>query len=522
METLEEILSHTPSYPSWKHIGIKHHHGLDLMLSSLYSEQSLGIGDFLDLLPLIDWCKKVGFDVIQLLPLFDTGFDPSPYNGCSSLALNPVFLNLKALPLLDQAPELAAKLETLKKYNQTKRVEYQQILAAKLNWLREYYAKWGKTLLALEGFAAFQKAQPWLVIYAVFKALKDRHQSQHWNMWPESLQNPTAELIEKLSWEMPAEVGFYMLLQWLCFEQLRHVKSHACQQHILLKGDIPILISPDSADVWYHRGYFNVSLAAGAGPDYYHRDGQYWGFPLFAWETLENDNYLFWQQRLHYSANFFHLYRIDHAVGFFHIWAIPLDKKPKNGFFLPSDFPSAKIQGEKILRRLLSFSSMLPIAEDLGNVAPEFKKIIRDLGIPGTFVLRWEKEHDPKKFPAIGMSTVSTHDSETLQQWWKIAPTESRLYAKERHWPYEDTLSADYRLQILKESHHSANLFHINLFQEYLALFPELIHSSMEEERINVPGKILETNWSYRFRTSIEEIAAHTGLETCIRNILSP
>src|SRR5205807_7892889 len=55
-------------------------------------------------------------------------------------------------------------------------------------------------------------------------------------------------------------------------------------------------------------------------------------------------------------------------------------------------------------------------------------------------------------------------------------------------------------------------LFHINLLQEYLAFFPELVWLNPEEERINIPGTLLPTNWTYRFRPYIEELTTHVGL----------
>ncbi len=90
----------------WKKIGLYPHHGFIVMLSSLHSEKSTGIGEFPDLIPMIIWAKKIGLDFIQLLPLNDTGEDPSPYNPVSTLALNPVFLGLSDLPYLDGHSEL--------------------------------------------------------------------------------------------------------------------------------------------------------------------------------------------------------------------------------------------------------------------------------------------------------------------------------------------------------------------------------------------------------------------------------
>lgn len=84
--------------PHWKKIGLNAHHGIVMMLSSLHSKTSPLCGEFLDLIPMISWCEQVGCDFLQLLPVNDTGFDNSPYNPISTLALNPVYLSLHALP----------------------------------------------------------------------------------------------------------------------------------------------------------------------------------------------------------------------------------------------------------------------------------------------------------------------------------------------------------------------------------------------------------------------------------------
>src|SRR5688572_30019150 len=96
-EILKRYLLQTPAHLHWKSIGISSHHGLCVILSSLRTEKSAGIGEFFDLVPLIEWMKKVKMDVLQLLPLNDTGEDQSPYNAVSSCALNPIFLSLWAL-----------------------------------------------------------------------------------------------------------------------------------------------------------------------------------------------------------------------------------------------------------------------------------------------------------------------------------------------------------------------------------------------------------------------------------------
>ena len=69
-------------------------HGVALPLSALRTEQSCGIGEYLDLIPFIDWCADVGFTLIQLLPLNDTGPNASPYSATSVMDLHPIYLRL--------------------------------------------------------------------------------------------------------------------------------------------------------------------------------------------------------------------------------------------------------------------------------------------------------------------------------------------------------------------------------------------------------------------------------------------
>ena len=71
--------------------------GVAVPLFSLRSRASIGIGEFLDLIPFAKWCKMCDFDIIQLLPVNDTGAEASPYSARSAFALNPVFINIQAV-----------------------------------------------------------------------------------------------------------------------------------------------------------------------------------------------------------------------------------------------------------------------------------------------------------------------------------------------------------------------------------------------------------------------------------------
>lgn len=527
-EDLAARLLSSATGSQWKRLGIRARNGINLPLSALRTSKSSGIGEFLDLLPLIDWCHKLKLDLIQLLPLNDSGSDPSPYNALSSCALNPLFLSLHALPSLEKCPLLKEKLASFVPWNQTPRIPYALLLSQKLLWLRAYFQEVGQELVHTQGFFNYLAANPWVEPYALFKALKTEQDQKGWQDWPPPLKEPSPAQYQELLKEHAEQVSFYALLQYLCFLQLKEVNTYAASQQVLLKGDMPILICVDSADAWHAPSLFDLTLSAGAPPDFLNPEGQYWGFPLFKWDVQKQDGYRWWRQRISYASHFYHLYRIDHVVGFFRIWGIPVGRPGSEGAFVPKDPAGWIAQGKEILQMMIDSSSMLPLAEDLGTVPNEVHACLAEMGICGTKVIRWERAWEKDKhfipfssYSPISLTTLSTHDTETLDIWWREKKEEATLFAAFKKWEYTPQLSFDQRKTILWDCHHTPSLFHINLLQEYLALFPELVSSHPEDERINIPGKILPTNWTYRFLPSLEEIVSHQALQKAMQDIIN-
>jgi 4-alpha-glucanotransferase len=376
----------------------------------------------------------------------------------------------------------------------------------KLLFLREYFKKKGADIVKEKAFEEYVFQNEWVENYALFKVLKDIMSKYHWQTWPSDLQFLDEKRRDELISTNWVEVCFYVFLQYLCYKQLKEVRAYANERGVFLKGDIPILLSPDSADVWEYTDEFDLTLSAGAPPDRFTPNGQFWGLPIFRWNVMESRDFDWWKNRLDYAANFYDIYRIDHIIGFFRIWAIPHGQPARVGKFIPDDQSHWLEHGKNILTTLVARSPMLPIGEDLGVVPDTVRACLSSLGICGTKVIRWEEKHEPKDYDPISMTTVSTHDSETLLQWWQ-----------EDH---KEPLSKEKRKELLETCHNSASLFHINLIGEYLALFPELVWENPQDERINVPGTVSPNNWTYRIRPSVEEILAHKPLAEEVKSLL--
>ena len=478
--------------------------GICIPLLSLWSEQSLGCGEFLDLLPLIPWLRSVGFSVLQLLPVNDTGSVSSPYTLCSSCALHPIYLRLSALPFLDRVPQLLASLQTWQK-SSSHWVDYEQVLAKKLSWFQLYCQETRSLWREHPGLQTFTADQSgWLEAYACYKALKAHYQERPWWEWPHDAPELEQDLFDQT------------ILQYLLWEQLHQVHTVAQQQNLQIFGDLPILVGRDSADAWTHPTLFQFDFEAGAPPDDYAPEGQNWSFPTYDWAVHKGSEFSWWKQRLHYAESFYDLYRIDHVLGFFRLWTIPLGLPALGGTFVPADEKAWLPQGRAILEMLQKSSPMRPMAEDLGTVPNGVRETLAELGIPGMKVIRWE--HTPKAFkpleeyPALSICSYSTHDSSLLGTWWHEHPQEARLFCRSRNHPYMETLSPEDRRWLLLESFRSGSHWVIHLIQEYLSAIPSLMPEALADIRINSPGIVSVKNWTQRLPCSVEQITASTEL----------
>ena len=318
--------------------------GVLVPVSALRSDRSVGVGEFADLPDLAAWCASVGLDLIQILPVNDSGWQPSPYSALSAFALNPIYLRIADLPDLgaltgSQATSIRDGESRIRALHEADdRLRYGAILDAKVELLGRIHAMIAGDRSVADRAVDFAARQPWVRSYAAFKVLKARNDGAAWHLWPQ-LRDPTDALLDGF-WSDPRnEQGllFHAWVQQRLDEQLVAAAAGVREQSVQLKGDIPILINEDSVDVWAHRQYFTTRLRAGAPPDAENPLGQNWGFPTYNWPALETDDYRWWKDRLLHATRFYSAYRIDHVLGFFRVWSIPAeDQTGYLGHFQPS------------------------------------------------------------------------------------------------------------------------------------------------------------------------------------------
>lgn len=516
-----------PSARHWEKVGAEPHAGLCIPLVSLRSERGVGIGDVGDLYELIEWCERIGSSVIQVLPLNDTGLDACPYSAISAYANDPVLIALDRLDGVQASPVLSGKIRAAaERLNPSARIDNLEVRRTKLGLLRLI---WESTARAGHGdkdgtyarrereLDRFRDENPWLADYTIYRVLKEHHDWASWEDWGPAYADEAA--LERARAEHQEGIRFHEWAQFVLDAQLTDVKKAAEARGIRLMGDIPILIGRDSADVWRHGHLFQLDRVAGAPPDMYAEEGQNWGFPTYDWEAMAAEDYRWWRERLRFAERAFDLYRIDHIVGFFRIWTIAREEETgRNGVFEPQDEWRWGEHGRGLLSMMIESSGMLPMGEDLGTIPHVCRDTMRELGICGMKVDRWERRWeqdrghiDPRDFDPLSLATLSTHDSETAAGWW-----EEPRYRKDVQLLYNSlghegeapqTLGAELHEELLRRISTAGSIFVIHLMQELLQPFG-LLEGRPEDHRINIPGTVGPHNWTWRMPLTISDLLA--------------
>lgn len=174
------------------------------------------------------------------------------------------------------------------------------------------------------------------------------------------------------------------------------------------------------------------TLVAGCPPDAFSEDGQLWGNPLYDWDKMKNDGFLWWKRRLAFAFKTYDTVRIDHFRGFEAFYAVPFgDTDAKKGSWKkgPDSTLFCKLKKE--------FGNDLPIiAEDLGFLTPAVKKLLKSTGFPGMKVLQFafdsreESDYLPHNYDRNCVVYTGTHDNDTIIGWTKSAPTEDVEFAR--------------------------------------------------------------------------------------------
>lgn len=316
--------------------------GTAIPVFSIRSEEDFGVGDFLDIKKMVDWCKLTGQKVLQVLPINDTTktftwVDSYPYSANSTFALHPMYLRPEAIGVLDNEERMTHYRKAAAELNELPQIDYEAVNNLKDAYYREIFAQNGTSDFKTDDYKAFYRHnESWLKPYAAWRVLTEINSTPDNNEWGEYAKYDAQKVTEFIK-ENIDKVSYHYFLQYHLDKQLREARDYAHKNGVILKGDIPIGINRYSVDAWQHPRLFNMNCQAGAPPDDFSVLGQNWGFPTYNWEEMAKDGFLWWKDRFRKMAEYFDAYRIDHILGFFRIWQIPIDAEHGLlGYFNPA------------------------------------------------------------------------------------------------------------------------------------------------------------------------------------------
>ncbi|MGL5081827.1 MAG: 4-alpha-glucanotransferase [Microcoleaceae cyanobacterium] len=448
----------------------------------------------------VDFLRDSGQQLWQILPLGPTGFGNSPYLAYSAIAGNPLLISPERL--VDHELLTARDLANFPELP-SHQVDFDQAILLKMALFRKAYQVFqGNTVPEqTHQFQEFcnQKAF-WLEDYALFMALKQAHGEASWHVWDEAIAYRKPEAIETWQQKLADEIFFHKYLQFEISRQWSQLKTYANEQGIQILGDVAIYVAHDSADVWAHPEIFCLdgetgepALMAGVPPDYFSATGQLWGNPVYNWERLKQEDFLWWVQRMESILDYVDLIRIDHFRGLKAFWAVPRGETTAiNGYWV--DAP-----GEELFNLLNEKLGELPIvAEDLGLITPDVEELRDKFALPGMKILQFAFDSGPEN-PYLpynyGSSNwlvyTGTHDNDTTVGWFE----QRTLQQKARVTRYlGQTSDQGIHWDMIRLAMASVANQAIFPLQDILGLG--------SEAKMNQPS-IAEGNWAWRFEAEV-------------------
>ena len=458
-----------------------------------------GIGDFgPSAYAFVDFLASAGQGLWQVLPLGPLGFGNSPYSSTSAFAGNPLLISLERLAdhgWLDrgQVDALPAGAEPVD-YTAVFRQKLPLLFAAARNFVRSAPPQ---ARARYESFC--RQNQWWLDDFVFFDGLRARFKLESWNRWPRDLTHRDPAAIEKAQAEMVGELEVRRALQFFFYEQWQALRTYCAQHSIRVAGDIAIFVNFDSADVWTHPDLFHLNseldpeVVAGVPPDFFSKDGQRWGHPLYRWDVMKEQGYDWWIDRMRWVTHNFDYIRLDHFRGFSQYWEIPASE--------PTAIHGRWVDGPKddLFLKLREACGGLPFfAEDLGYITPDVHALRERLKIPGMAVLQFgfgdvgAHAHLPHTFTADKVVYTGTHDNDTLLGWWASGATKhERQQAEAYLGPGQDGRCEEgIQWAMIRAASNSVASLCVVPLQDALGLG--------SEARMNVPSRE-QGNWRWRF-----------------------
>lgn len=373
----------------------------------------------------IDFLEQAGQSCWQFLPIHPTrpGGGFSPYDSPSAFAGNPMLISPD--DLVEEGWLDPGDLPPVPEFS-PERVDYPAVVRYKTRLLATAFTRF-RSRKATPKFDEFcERHQAWLEDYALFSALGGER-GENWRAWPESLRKRRPVDLDRVRERAGPALQSFRFEQFLFFQQWMRLKRKAGRRGIDLIGDLPIYVTLESADVWSRRGEFRLTeegdplFQSGVPPDYFSRNGQLWGNPVYHWPNMRRNGYVWWHHRIAHELSLVDRLRLDHFRGFVASWQVPA------GAVTAVSGHWSRGPGRSLLEGLVNrFGAEAFIAEDLGTITLPVSRLRRELGLAGMSVLLFAFDSDDPRHPYLpenhernSVAYTGTHDNAPVRAWFE-------------------------------------------------------------------------------------------------------
>ena len=416
--------------------------GAAAQLYALRSERNWGIGDFGDLIALIELWGQNGAAVVGVNPLHamfpHNPAHASPYSPSSRLFLNTLYLDVESIDDYGESEAARALVRStpfqaqLKRLRGTDVVDYAGVAEAKRQVLEMLFAHFRDHHLAThsgraQAFNAFRAAQgEALRRQALFEALQERFFRDDrnvwgWPVWPVDYQRPEAPAVKHFAQEHAERVEYYEYLQWQADVQLAAVgrRSYELGLGVGLYQDLAVSIDRAGAEAWAEQDLYAIGASVGAPPDIFNLKGQNWGLPPLIPQRLRDAAYAPFIATLRANMSHSGALRIDHVMALARLYWVAEGNDAAHGAYVHYPFDDLLA----IVRLESHRNRCVVIGEDLGTVPPEVQNKLAASGVLSYRLLYFERDDAggflaPADFAPQALVAGTTHDLPTLAGWW--------------------------------------------------------------------------------------------------------
>lgn len=499
--------------------------GLFAPTYALRSEQDLGLGDVAALERLGHWSGGNGARFVGTLPLLasflGTPFEPSPYLPVSKRFWNEAFLDLAALPEVDEA--LRPQLDGLRGAfdDGSGFVDFRGGYA-RLRPFLDACAENAWRGPAREELEAYARAHPLAQRYARFRAATEL-EDKGWPVWT----HPTPP-------EDMARERLHLYVQLRMDQQLRAMAERLRADDVQLYLDLPLGVHPDGFDAWAERDCFIDGFSAGAPPDALAPEGQDWGFRPLHPVRLRERGHDYFAASIRQQAELAGVLRLDHVMGLHRVYCVPIGGSAQDGTYV--SFESEELWAIVAIESALHDCHV--VGEDLGTVPPAVRSAMNEHGAIRMYVSQFEvvphREPTLTPVPDDVVASINTHDTPTFAGFWRhrdiIERTErSVLNEGESHGAHlerdgvRDAVVRGLRAEgRIGEEAEPSDVLVALLMRLAESPAPLVIVSLedlwLEEAPQNVPGTSWQRpNWKRRMQVSLDRIESQPQIEGLLK-----